>query len=804
MLRRQSLSSRRRLHKERRYGIECLESRLLLSSTGNQQVTDSPAPEQSPAIAVNPNNPNHVIVAYSQFADEDSNLNFNFDTESIGVRVSEDGGDTWTNSAIRMPAGFDQRVSDPVVLFDSNGNSYVAFSASTFRGISQNSSQLTELQIIDGLQSSNGIFVSKSSDGGQTWSAAIDVITDIPDAPIFGNLSWHAPYNRNPQLAIDSFATAPDGTNNPNLGNLYITWERFYSDGDFPGQPEFRGGGEIMIAVSEDSGASWQVKRQAGPDSVSVIHDNFLSQSIPRIASSFVTHPSLAIGPEGDVFVAISQAGLFAVFQSTDGGESFIPPDTSGTGRGRPFGFIESGTTATAELLAGLDSRVIAAHPTIPGVLFAAQISPAIGRGGVLDPADVLLSWSPNSGESWFIVSLEEAINDDNSGRRILDNVTKNDVISTQASLEMTFDENGNLFLNWYDTRRSAPGQPGLVDLMGTVGTVETINDETVLFIKPNFRLTDRSFTLEAGSFTLGTTEHADLGRHTALTSAAGTIYSAWTDNRNGNQDIFFASFSSESLPPTENDRFGPNGSSAAPTELGTVSKKFVPQLTLSPNEEDWFSLSSLSGDNLIVTLFPSEDFEQIATSFQLEIWNLTGDEILATGTVLADEAGIRAIVSDIQATEFLVRVAPTEEFLQQPVETKINYSLDLESLAANLGASVYEKIDGTLSADGTKSYLITAPAAGSIDVTFFPGLDFSGEIQLQVFDLETLSLLETGVSIPNSVVTETRELDDTLPTANQLEFNQFGSVEVLGFIGDDPEDDGDIDYYSMQLQSGQ
>ena len=73
-----------------------------LSMTPNQAVTTSPGVQQDPSIAVDPSNPNHIVVAYM----DDSLVNTGY--AGIGVAVSEDDGATWTYSSVPLPSEFNQ------------------------------------------------------------------------------------------------------------------------------------------------------------------------------------------------------------------------------------------------------------------------------------------------------------------------------------------------------------------------------------------------------------------------------------------------------------------------------------------------------------------------------------------------------------------------------------------------------------------------------------------------------------------------------------------------------------------------
>ena len=48
--------------------------------------------------------------------------------------MSHDAGDTWQQTALPLPAGFDQGAANPIVRFDDQGHIFVSYMAATFLG----------------------------------------------------------------------------------------------------------------------------------------------------------------------------------------------------------------------------------------------------------------------------------------------------------------------------------------------------------------------------------------------------------------------------------------------------------------------------------------------------------------------------------------------------------------------------------------------------------------------------------------------------------------------------------------------
>jgi hypothetical protein len=117
------------LRRSRRFSlltVEQLEDRL---APANVQLTSDPGVQQMPSVAVDPLDPQHVVVAFLDY----SLLHTGY--AGIGVKVSRDGGDTWqAETAVPLPGGFDQGAAVPVARFDADGHVFISFMSVTFLG----------------------------------------------------------------------------------------------------------------------------------------------------------------------------------------------------------------------------------------------------------------------------------------------------------------------------------------------------------------------------------------------------------------------------------------------------------------------------------------------------------------------------------------------------------------------------------------------------------------------------------------------------------------------------------------------
>ncbi len=177
----------------------------------NQNISQGNVFDGEPFLAINPNNAQHIVVAWMGWV----NLSNQF---KIKTKTSFDGGQTWS-VAVEIPHTISTYSSaDPSLDFDHEANVYLCFI--DFTGTTP--------------PVTGGVYLNKSTDGGLSWSESIEVINSEYDG-----VKW--PIDR-PWMEIDK-------SSGPNQGNIYITTMNLNQN-----DPSFH----PYLSVSSDGGNSFE------------------------------------------------------------------------------------------------------------------------------------------------------------------------------------------------------------------------------------------------------------------------------------------------------------------------------------------------------------------------------------------------------------------------------------------------------------------------------------------------------------------------------------------------------------------
>jgi hypothetical protein len=194
--------------------------------------------ELEPWVAVNPTNPSNIIGVYQQ-----DRYTFG-GARGLAAAVSHDGGSTWSStyphftlcaSGTAANGGDYQRSSDPWVTFAPNGDAYFISLSLTFIGPPS--------------ATGTAVLVSKSTNGGDTWSEPVTLVRDIGDADV-------SPFFFNDKESITADPT--------NSSYVYAVWDRLRKPGNaqsITAERSFAFRGDTLFSRTTDGGATWEAPR---------------------------------------------------------------------------------------------------------------------------------------------------------------------------------------------------------------------------------------------------------------------------------------------------------------------------------------------------------------------------------------------------------------------------------------------------------------------------------------------------------------------------------------------------------------
>ena len=241
----------------------------LFPGTDNQVTSSNAKQSRSESVvSVNPTNTNNLIAASKKFIDP---LIYHF---TIGVSYSFNGGGSWTESSLTPLQGSDG-MTDPALAFDNLGNAFLV--AEPWRYVVRNG-----VKDLEGM----GMYVYKSADGGQTWSApGVLHPSDIKDDKqwIVSDLNPGSPF----------------------YGNIYVCWAA---------------SAPLRFSRSTNHGNSW---KGIG---------NSASGTAITVGNAFA--PEITVGNDGVIHIVWHMPGTGEIryMRSTNGGDSFTPETVAVTG----------------------------------------------------------------------------------------------------------------------------------------------------------------------------------------------------------------------------------------------------------------------------------------------------------------------------------------------------------------------------------------------------------------------------------------------------------------------------------------
>ncbi|HYL26994.1 MAG TPA: sialidase family protein, partial [Candidatus Nitrosotalea sp.] len=186
----------------------------------NSQASGGSRPANETPLAVDPKNPQHILVGANDWNCPHEKKKYN--AYGLGYYASSDGGVTWNRTCITNTRDSFKGDNDPVVAYDLHGTAY--------RGG------------FDSIKDGNlggGIIVSHSADGGITWSPPVIAITRYFTGGFVGH-DW---------------MTADTNASSPYENTVYATAVQFTYKGSLPDKTT------STVSASTDGGATWTMVR---------------------------------------------------------------------------------------------------------------------------------------------------------------------------------------------------------------------------------------------------------------------------------------------------------------------------------------------------------------------------------------------------------------------------------------------------------------------------------------------------------------------------------------------------------------
>ena len=339
-----------------------------LLSGQNQNISQGFVFDGEPYLSIDPDNSQHMVVAWMSWT--------LFSDIVIKTKVTLDGGNSWSDAVALQHVNSEFKSADASIEFDSNGNVFITY---------------IDFSGYDVIPFDGGIYISKSTDGGFSWSTPVEVINNDAD-----------PGKR----AIDRPWISIDRSGGPNNGNIYVTSMN---------AKEATIGSNPYLTLSADGGNSFEPWRYL--DTTDWLAGFIVSQPMPTpaLSSTGVFH---AVYPS--FVLSQSLMGQFIIASSVDGGNSLTHHSV-----------LTSETDANDPL--AKRGYLLRTDPTNDEHLVFIYLDKPI------TDLDVYMTESFNEGVTW---SEGIRINDDPIGNKRM-----------QDLLWADFDDDGDLVISWRDRR---------------------------------------------------------------------------------------------------------------------------------------------------------------------------------------------------------------------------------------------------------------------------------------------------------------------------------------------------------------
>ena len=485
--------------------------------------------QTEPSIAVNPNDPDHLILG---------TIDYNF--PNVSSYVSIDGGVTWEGPFLPNYLKDDLGSGgDPVVAFDRDGNAYMIF-------ISIGTEEYT-VGPAAGIGVVSSIGITRSEDGGRTWSEPVSSARSGIESNLASDETGRVTGDITLSFLDKPWLSIGPDPENPSNDVIYITYteflERFsvFRIGDLPffGVPILET--VIRLVRSNDGGKSWSepinvspvVRRIFGATSSEPDDEGAAGAPLQEPSSGpagtkrVVQGSQPAVAPDGTLFVAWldstdddSMEGLAEVYvaRSDDGGKTLSTPVRTAAFNEPAFSprksFFRYWGSAFPQLTVGPKGEVYVVYTAVP-------------PDSRNDDGDIYFVRSLDNGDTW---SRPKALNADDTDR-------------LQFFPSITADPDGNVHVMWGDMRDDRADTRYHIYYTRSEDQGETwgFTDDTLDVHSADARVTDFPSNPNKG-FPGG----RFIGDYFSIASAKDEVYMVWADTRLGefgplNQKIGFA-----------------------------------------------------------------------------------------------------------------------------------------------------------------------------------------------------------------------------------------------------------------------